>query len=366
MESTLRVNPVGEDAPQSAFGYVGGQIAALVERYDLHDQRALVMQTYTDLCADSLAFPLGARLSHRSRINHDGTPLQYALTLGAPVHTLQFLSEAGGPEVHGAARMEANRACIAKTAQRFQVSEALASITPVLDVLAPVTDVDLLAEEGGAYWEGVAFSPARAPALRVYTNARWGKEQARWVRLSQCAAFFGASAAWAEIAGQLAADLQPLGVAITLQKEQPTSARLYLSAYGKPMTFYEALAEQYGGAAFQRQLSSFGRYLLGEDYFFPTPTAVCSFGIGDGRTPDFKFELCAHCLFPSDAAAAVRLRQWCESAQLDATAYQEMLDLLAEGHLSDVAPVLHCYVGLGLQHGVPYATLYLKPQLTSA
>ena len=353
------------DVPRSGYDYVGSQIAALIARFGLHESQAQVMQTYADLCSDSLAFPYGARLPDHSRINHDGTPIQYAVTLGSANHTLQFLSEAGGSGVTGAERMRLNRECIATLAGRFQASAALTSVTPLLDALAPATNVDLLADPGGAYWVGAAFSLARTPALRIYVNARWGKEQDRWVRLSRFAAHFGASAPWVEIAGRLASDLQPLGMAITLHGDQPIDGRIYLSTYGKHMPHYEALAEVYGGPDFMRQLRSFGRCVLGDDYVYPTQTAACSFGFGESPTPDFKFELCAHCLFGSDVEAVARLRTWFEVAQLDATDYWDMLDVLSEGHLSDTAPVLHCYVGMGLRRGAPYTTVYLKPQLSA-
>ena len=119
----------------------------------------------------------------------------------------------------------------------------------------------------------------------------------------------------------------------------------------------------YGGASFMCQLRSFGRCVLGDDYVYPTQTAVCSFGLGDNPMLDFKFELCAHCLFTSDVEAASRFRAWFEVPHLDATDYWDMLDILSEGYLSDKAPGLHCYVGVGLQRGAPYTTIYLKPRL---
>jgi hypothetical protein len=366
MNPSLAAGQSIREAPRTAYDYVGGQVAALVERFGLHEARAQIMQTYATLCAEALAFPYGTPPPHHSRINHDGTPIQYAAAIGSPHRTLQFLSEAGSPNLEGAERLQVNRACLAAVAAQLGVSGALSVSTPLLDALAPATDVDLLADPGGAYWLGVAFSTARAPAFRIYVNARWGKVRNQWARLSEFATSFGASAAWEAIANRLAADLQPLGAAITLQGDQPPVGRIYLGTYGKHMPFYEALAEEYGGAEFSRQLRAFGRCLLEEDYLYPTQTATCSFGFGDGPTPNFKFELCAHCLFRSDAEAVARLRNWLEVAQLEAADYWDMLDLLSEDHLSEAAPILHCYVGLGLRRGAPYATVYLKPRLVPA
>ena len=351
------------DAPRSGYDYVSSQVAALIARFDLRESRAQIMQTYQDICRDSLAFPHGTRPPDHSRINHDGTPIQYAVTIGSAHHTLQFLGEAGSPGITGAERMRVNRECIATVTQRFGADRVLSAVTPLLDVLAPNTNVDLLADPGGAYWIGAAFTAKREPRLRIYINARWGKEQDRWARLSRFAAHFGESAQWRDIAARLAPHLQPLGTAITLNGDKPPVGRIYLSAYGKHMPFYEELADAYGGVDFMRQVRAFGRCMLGDDYAYPTQTAVCSFGFGENPILDFKFELCAHCLFASDAQAVARLRAWFEAAGLDAADYWDMLDILSEGFVSDKAPDLHCYVGIGLRRGAPYATLYLKPRL---
>jgi hypothetical protein len=290
-------------------------------------------------------------------------PIQFAVTIGSSHPTLQFLSEAGSPGITDAERMRVNRECITTVAKRLHADEALSSVTRLLDALAPDTNVDLLADPGGAYWVGAAFSTARKPYLKIYINACWGKKQDRWERLSRFAVHFGKSAQWEDIAGRLAPDLQPLGTAITLHGDQPPSGRIYLSAYGKHVPFYEELADVYGSANFMRQLRSFGSCLLGDDYVYPTKTAVCSFGLGDNPMLDFKFELCAHCIFTSDVEAASRLRVWFEIAHLDATDYWDILDILSEGYLSDKISDLHCYVGLGLRRGAPCSTIYLKPRL---
>jgi hypothetical protein len=365
MDTTCAPAQTVSEAPQSSYTYVGSQIATLIARFNLHDSRSQILQTYQEICRDSLAFPYGVRPPDRSRINHDGTPIQYAVTIGSPHHTLQFLGEAGHPGIAGAERMRANRECMTTLTQRLRADHAFSSVTHVLDALAPPTDIDLLADPGGAYWIGAAFTAAREPHLRIYVNARWGKAQNRWARLSLFAAHFDASAQWRDIAATLAPDLQPLGSAITFSGDTSPIGRIYLSAYGKHMAFYEHLAQMYGSEDFRQQLRTFGRCVLGDDYVYPTQTAVCSFGFGENPTLDFKFELCAHCLFASDVEAVARLRSWFEVAQLEAADYWNMLDILSEGHLSDTAPEVHCYVGVGLRRGAPYATIYLKPRLAA-
>jgi hypothetical protein len=350
------------DAPRSAYDDVGDLIAALIARFDLQGSRSLIMRTYKDICRDSLAFPCGTRPPGDSRINHDGTPIQFAVTVGSGHHTLQFLGEATTPGMVGLERMRAGRECITAVAGHLHVDGALSSVTHLLDALAPETAIDLLADPGGAYWVGAAFAGECESHLRIYVNANWGKEDTRWARLSRFAAHFE-FAQWPEVAARLEPDLQPLGIAITLSGEHPPTGRIYLSAYGKRMPFYEELADVYGGANLARQVGEFGRCVLGDDYAYPTRTAVCSFGLGGDTMPDFKFELCAHCLFASDVEATARLRCWFAAANLDASDYLDMLDVLSSGPVSGKAPDLHCYVGVGLRRGAPYATIYLKPRL---
>jgi hypothetical protein len=344
------------------YDYVGCQIAALIERFGLQASRVQIMQTYEDICGDSLAFSRNIRPRWDARINHDGTPIQYAVTLGSSQHTLQFLSTAGSPGITGAERMKKNRECMATIARRLHADEMLASANHLLATLAPKSDIDLLADSGGAYWVGAAFSASQESRLRIYINTRWGKEQDRWTRLSQFANYFNKSIKWRDILSMLASELQPLGMAITLNGKQPPSGRIYLSAYGKSMPFYEDLALKYGGQPFMQQMSTLAVCMLGDDYAYPTQTAVCSFGFGENQQLDFKFELCAHCLFSSDIEATQRLRRWFETTGLDATDYYNALDVLSDGYLSDQSLDLHCYAGIGLRHEVLYATIYLKPR----
>lgn len=352
-----------KEAPLSGYAYISSQMAALIDQFNLDASRSQIMQTYSNICGDSLAF--ARERSHRlySHINHDGTPIQYGVTIGSSHHTLQFLGEAGRPGITGAERILMNRECMSVVAQCLQAQEALSSVRPLFDVLAPETDVDLLADHGGAYWIGTAFTAGSEPHLRIYINGRWGKEGERWKRLSRFAAHFDKSEPWAEIATMLAQDMQPLGTAMTFQGERSPSGRIYLSAYGKRMPFYEDLAYRYGGEDFVQQLQRFGKCILGDDYLYPTQTAVCSFGLSADKLLDFKFELCAHCLFTSDADAAARLGEWFEIARLDASDYRAMLEILSEGYLSNTANELHCYAGFGLRRGAPYGTIYLKPRL---
>jgi len=353
---------------RSVYDAVSDQLTALIPRFGLEAWQPQISQVYEDICRDTLAFPFGTRPDGASRLNQDGTPFQYAVTLGpAPLHSLQFISEAGltGINLSGAERLRANRACMDTIARRLKAETELSGISGLLDRLAPARNVDLLADPAGAFWIGVSFTAWKEPQIRIYTNAIWGSEKDRWNRLRLFASSFGALEAWQEIERRLAQDMKPLGTAITIGGKNPPSGRIYLTAYGKHMGYYEELAGATSKASFKGILQQFGRCILGDDYIYPTQTAVCSYGFGAGPGVDFKFELCAHCLFASDREAESRLQCWFSIANLAPADYNNLLGVLSEGQLSRSAPELHCYVGVGLKQDNPYSTIYLKPKITA-
>lgn len=368
METAYIRNKPAADPAQSVYDYVGEQVAALIPRFGLESCQPQIRQVYADICGDSLAFPLGTKPSITSRINQDGTPFQYAVTLGTPVHSLQFIGEASlsnqsGIDPSGFDRLRINRECIHTVARRLHAEEALSRMAPLLDGLAPSANIDLLNDPAGAFWIGVAFTALGEPQIRIYTNAKWGSEADRWSRLRRFASTFGALESWQEIERRLAQDMRPLGTAITIGEKKPPTGRIYLTTYGKRIGFYEDLAEATSGAIFKGVLQQFAKCVLGDDYFYPTQTAVCSYGFGTERGLDFKFELCAHCLFASDVEAKSRLQSWFSMANMDPADYIDLLDILSEGNLSSTTPELHCYVGVGLKQNRPYSTIYLKPKI---
>jgi hypothetical protein len=352
-----------EFAAQSAYDRIQRQLTNLVSGFELQDSDALIQRAYDAICGRSLAFPVGARLSNFSRINHDGTPFQFATTVGSPVRSLQFLSEAGWMGLSAADRLCAGRECMASVASIFDVAAALVEAGDLLSLLAPENNSDLLIDPAGAFWIGAAFATSRNPQLRIYVNGSWGREEDRWTRLRRFASHFGALEMWMEVEKLLAPEMKPLGSALTFARDEPTSGRIYVSAYGKLIKYYEELAEATGGDGFADMVREFAECLLGEDIAYPTPTAVCSFGVAVGGSLDLKFELCGHCLFASDIDASDRLRSCFDAAGVDAVDYFHLLEVLSERALNDSATELHSYAGVGIRQGQRYFSVYLKPQL---
>jgi hypothetical protein len=345
--------------PASLYDVVDDRLARLTVLLGLRRQAATVRQTYHRLCAESLALPVGTRPLRWSRLNADGTPFQLALALGPGATALQFLAETGPPLADNVARLAAAHEAIEELADRFGAARSLPAARGLLEELAPSADRDLLGDEAGAIWIGASFTPEGSPRLKVYVNAKWGKETSRWARVERFAAAVGLDAPWQRAEPLVLGTLEPLGVSLDLAADRPPAGRVYLSGYGRSVREYELLV-----GAFDPALSSWlRRYcttLLGDDARRPTRSAVFSFG-GPSSRPDSKLELCAHCAFAGDVAARERSLAWLEQLAVSPAPYLGALDVLSEGPLSDAATDVHVYLGVGTRRGAPYSTFYLNP-----
>jgi hypothetical protein len=340
------------------YRYVGSVIDRLIPAFDLETSRETIERAYAITCGQSLAYPL-SDVRCVSRINDDGTPFQFSVAFGAFEPALQFLSEAGATT--GADRDRISRECIRELADLLQCRTDLDECMPLIDRLAPADAVDLATDPGGAFWIGIAWRRQRAPKLKVYVNASWGSEESQWSRLSALTAFFDAAARWAEIQPTVAGTMRPLGAAITLDADGAPEGRIYLRAYGQRVSYYEGLARAHAEPAFVGALEAYARAILADGYDYPTLSAVCSFGLGPDAGRDFKFELCGHCAFSSDAEARSRCEDWMQRLGVDGGAYRRLLAAVSTRPLSADRVNLHGFTGLGWKRGNPYCTVYVKP-----
>jgi hypothetical protein len=363
MSSALALARDAARAPTCAYDRVRSQLFRLAAKAGVADDADRIGQAFAAVCRRSLAFPLAGRVPRFSRINADGTPFQLAVAAGHAAPALEFIGDPGWDGVSGAARLRAERTCLATVAHVVGADEELRGIEPLLHELAPESARELRAQSGGALWIGLGFAPPRAAAVRIYVNGAWGTEAQRCARLRRLAAHFGRLDAWLEAQRALPRGMKPLGAALTLVRGAPVTGRIYVSGYGHHLAQYVELAEAVGGGRFAAALRRYGECLLGDDAAFALPTAVCSFGLAAGRPLEPKLELCCHCLFRSDVAASTRLRACFEAVGADTGSYLQALDVLSDGKLDGSALRLHSYAGVGLDGGGERFPVYLQPAL---
>lgn len=345
----------------SHFERVGGRLERLVELLELDSMRPVITRSYELLCSDSLGMPCDRRPPRASRLNADGTPFQFSLTLGRERPPLQFLTEIGTPGARTEHQLATCRQRLGDLSGLFGAQASLPYLSALLADMAPDDDPDLLGDEGGAVWLGAAFSRERGAQLKLYVNAKWGPQEDRWARLGRFAGHAGVGPAWTAIRATLGDALQPLGVAVAVGADGRVGSRMYLSAFGERVGYYERLATRHGGRTFGQYLGGYLRTVLQDDYEHPTRAAVCSFGAQSGTFGDFKVELCGHCALPSDLAARARFETWLLQSGVDPGLYLQTVQLLTHGAPDAERAQLHAYAGVGIRGNEPYSTFYFNP-----
>ena len=347
------------------FDQIRCQVQRLIPLFGVESQAPGILASFDSLCSESLNLEVRHRAPEFSRINADGTPFQFSLRLSRNSQApLQFLGEAGRPGCGMGERLSASFASLAGLAQACAVLEPMAQIMPMLHQLAPEQDKDLLADASGIFWFALSFQSDAAPSLTVYVNARWGADNARWQRLQAAAVFFGSADRWQALASLAPPGLSPLGVAFTLNQNKPASGRIYLQAFGQPLSVYRTLFRQCAAAPGASQaFDEFGRQMLRDGAGYPTRSAVFSVELPAAQLAGAKFELCAHCAFAHDAEAASRISGWLQRLGVDDQLYRSTLASLGAGRplSASALPSLHAFVGVGVRKSETYASVYLNP-----
>ena len=347
------------DTP-SLYTSVGERLDELISPFGLDSQRETIREAYELLCRRSLDVSAGRRPLHGSRLNEDGTPFQLALSLAGSTARLQFISDIGPLSAGNAERGAAVRRCLPRIARALGTPMWVSHLSEVLDELAPQDDPDLLADDSGPAWVGVSFAAGRPGSLKIYINARWGSEISQWARLAAFAEIARVTRRWRDVRARTA-ELEPLGVSLTVAAGASPNYRIYLGGYGRPFGYYEDLARLGGGAALAGLVRRYGRIVLADGYDRPTRSAVWSLGAEDGEFVDNKLELCGHCVFQDDEKARERALAWLRATDTSTVSYTHAVDVLS-GARSRTR--LHAYLGVGANRGRPYSTFYFNPAAT--
>lgn len=360
--TTLQNIQPRERLGSSWYDLVSEQLQALMPRFGLERVSAQLYRAYDLICSESLGLHPGAQATRSSRLNHDGTPIQYALALGRGAVALQFLSEAGDPELSYTDRIEFVESRVRTLSALLQLKGDLDYVGALIDRTAAMNAHEADPDRGGTFWIGTSFAPGGKRGLKIYINGKNGTENEQWARLDRFAAHFGDLEKQHELRRLVTGKMLPLGMAISLSGDESPAGRVYFSGYGNRVSYYEHLLRHCGG---EQHVDAFGEYtemMLGEDRAYPTQSVVFSVGICPtvSSQTDAKIEFCGHCLFQSDSQALDRCLRWLSLRKIDARHYVELLDVIA-GSMSPAKVNTHIYLGLGWQEQQEYTTIYLKP-----
>lgn len=350
----------------SWYELVATQLQALIPRLGIDEASAKLYQAYDLICRTSLGCPVepGTR---SSRLNLDGTPIQFALALGHPTVPLQFLSEAGNPDMSLSEARQFIDTTVRALTGLLRLRGDVDSILNLIHKTSGVDARDLDPDRGGKFWVGAGFASGGKSGVKIYLNGKSGTPSERWLRFEDFAQYFGAAKAHQQLRQLVDGKMTPLGMAVSLQHAENPHGRIYLSGYGNSVPYYEHLLRHFAGSQSIEPFRQYTQVMLGNDRVYPTQSVVFSvcFEQGAEAPPDVKIEFCGHCLFQGDVEARDRCLEWLTLRDINPRAYTDQLEVLA-GQLSATKVNTHVYLGLGWKKQREYTTIYLKPHRTAA
>ncbi len=356
-----------ERVKTSWYELIAGQLQELIPKFGLAQGSAQLYQAYELICRASLGdYPVELK-TRSSRLNLDGTPIQFALALGHQDIPLQFLSEAGDPSLSYSETMEFIEKTVRELSILLQLRGDLDSIFNLVRKASAVNAREVDPDRGGTFWLGAGFAAGGKSGIKIYINGKSGAESERWAKFEDFATFFEAFETHHIVRQLLAGKMTPLGMAVSLSQGESPNGRIYLSGYGNPVSYYENLLWHFGGGYYADLFRKYTEVMLGKDRAYPTQSVVFSVGFGPGTDwpPDVKIEFCGHCLFHGDSQATDRCLQWLTLRNIDTRAYTDQLRVLA-GQMSPTKVNTHVYLGLGWKKQQDYTTIYLKPHPADA
>jgi hypothetical protein len=350
----------------SWYELVARQLQALILKVGIEETSAQLYQAYELICRTSLGCPIepGTR---SSRLNLDGTPIQFALALGRPTVPLQFLSETGNPSMSYSEAREFIDKTVRALSALLRLDGHVDSILNLIHRASTVDSRDLDPDRGGNFWVGAGFASGGKSGVKIYINGKSGAPNERWSKFGEFAAYFGATKTHEQLRQLLAGKMTPLGMAVSLQQDENPNGRIYFSGYGNSVSYYETLLGHFVGRQSIEPFRQYTRVMLGKDRAYPTQSAVFSVGFKQGADvpPDVKIEFCGHCLFQGDVQARDRCLEWLTLRNINPHAYTDQLEVLA-AQMSATKVNTHAYLGLGWKKQREYTTIYLKPHPAAA
>ncbi|MES2221846.1 MAG: hypothetical protein V4587_12885 [Acidobacteriota bacterium] len=345
----------------SWYQLVAGQLQALIPKVGIEDASAKLYQAYELICRTALGCAV-QRGTRSSRLNLDGTPIQFALALGHPTVPLQFLSEAGNPDMSHSETREFVDETVRALSALLQLHGDIDSVLKLIHRASAVDARELDPDRGGIFWVGAGFASGGKSGIKIYINGKSGTPGERWSKFEDFAKFFAADKLHHQLLRLTAGKMTPLGMAVSLRQAENPHGRIYLSGYGNSVDYYEDLLRQFAGRQSIEPFREYTRIMLGKDRAYPTQSAVFSLGFEQDleAPPDVKIEFCGHCLFQGDVEARERCLEWLAQRKIESQAYTDQLEVLA-GQLSSTKVNTHVYLGLGWKKQSEYTSIYLKP-----
>lgn len=367
MTTTLENAHVPNRLEQSWYDLVAAQLQALTEAFAVDKASGQLHRACELICKEALQFSPGRGFDRPSRLNNDGTPVQFAFSTSHDDQSLQFLSEIAGPGLFLVRSIELAITKIRRLSMMLHLAGDPDSIAALLYRMCAPGPQRIEQTCECPFWLGAGVSRNGRLGIKIYINGKMGDKNCQWERFDQFAAFLGVSNEAQNLRQLLAGHMSPLGMAICLNQVGNPTGRIYLSSYGKRVSYYEDLLRNFVSTQNVSVFSRYSELMMGEDYAYPTQNVVFSVGLNQqaAASSDVKIEFCGHCLFKDDRQARNRCLRWLGLRGFDACLYEKMLAVIAP-QLSGNGLNTHMFLGVGWKKQAEYTTIYLKPDFETA
>ena len=211
----------------SWYQLIAGRLHALVPKVGIQAASAQLYQAYELICRASLGYPVESG-TRSSRLNLDGTPIQFALALGHPTVPLQFLSEVGDPGLSHSQASEFIDETVRALSALLGLHGDLDSILNLIRRASAVDAREIDPDRGGTFWVGAGFASGGESGVKIYINGKSGTQSERWAKFQEFAEFFGATKTHHQLRQLLAGKMTPLGMAVSLRQHENPNGRVLL------------------------------------------------------------------------------------------------------------------------------------------
>ncbi len=350
-------------------GVIRSQLVNLLPAFGLVPHREGILGLFDLLTAESLAIPLDTPIPPFSRINNDGVPFEFSVSLGGETGEggLRFLTEVGVPGTSLPSRLNLTCLRLNQVLDHLGLKGAGRELDQAIRLLFPPDPAALKGWRGGMWVAARCLRDGRI-GLRVYADASGGEEPERWGRLGRLLAHLGNKEglnALRELAPILTPGAYPLGIALDAVPRGVGRIKLYLRTRPRPsLDFVRSALDAAGHGTDLPLFLSWLYALRPADPAAPLPGLVVSLELpeGPGKGVDIKVDACAHCLFKDDREAGDACQRAALRWSVDLGPYHAVLEELAGKAPDGSRLVHHAFVGAGFAHGkAPRLDIYLKP-----
>ena len=340
----------------------------LIAAFELSGQENQRLNLFDLMTVESLGIEASKITPQWSAINNNGVPFQIVVSAGVKYHSLRFLTEVGAGGLLFPERLDRSYECLQQVCQELEIPDQFSSIQKIGNLLLPQDNQVLKTLDSGALWIGLGFAKNAKPRLTVYYEGRWGRLEARWVRLFEGLQGIECSRAATQFRNLIrpaTAFSQPLGVAVDIDYRGIQQIKLYFRTIKNSTEELSRLLLQAGISRAESALAHLTKTFVSDVREFPPDALVYYLAVSPStdQIEETKIDVCTHCIGLKDNEYRDRWLNLAHHLNIDMDDYLIALDELSPNEVSS-GQDCHAFLGIGVDRtGKMKLNAYLRPTI---